>query len=378
MREYIVFVSRDHYNPVGIVRSLGEAGIKPIAIVVKSKPKQIGKSKYVKRTHYVNNVEEGVKLLIKNYSKQDNEKSIILTGDDVTVVTLDKHYDELKDSFYFYNAGEAGRLRHFMNKDVLNEVAIRAGFNVAKTWKIKTGFIPEDIQYPVITKALNSFGEEWKSIVFICRNDNELSDAFSKIKSDEILVQQYIEKVDEKSYEGFSIKNGDEICLTMIAGQEYNIGDKYTPFWNFKNFNDVEFYKKAQSMIKEIGLEGIWEFEFLEDKNGKLWFLEINFRNTVLGWATTVAGMSSVVLWSKASIDGKIPKDYYREIPDHFTAIAECFDYDVRVKGKLVSKKEWKKQYKHAQAKLYKGRNDFRPFLSFMLYKLFHTIGNRS
>ena len=30
MREYIVFVSRDHYNPVGIVRTLGEEGIRPV------------------------------------------------------------------------------------------------------------------------------------------------------------------------------------------------------------------------------------------------------------------------------------------------------------------------------------------------------------
>ena len=50
--------------------------------------------------------------------------------------------------------------------------------------------------------------------------------------------------------------------------------------------------------------------------------------------------------------------------------MAECFDYDARVKKGIISKKEWNKQYKSAQAKLYLGRKDFIPFLSFMWYKL--------
>ena len=39
---------------------------------------------------------------IEKYA-QKGEKSFILTGDDVAVMTLDKHYNELKDYFYFYN-----------------------------------------------------------------------------------------------------------------------------------------------------------------------------------------------------------------------------------------------------------------------------------
>ena len=41
IRRYIVFVSKDHYNPLGIVRTLGEAHIKPIVVVVKGEPKLV-------------------------------------------------------------------------------------------------------------------------------------------------------------------------------------------------------------------------------------------------------------------------------------------------------------------------------------------------
>lgn len=376
MRNYIVFVSKDHYNPVGIVRTLGEAGISPIVVVVKSEPRQVALSKYVKEKYYVKDSEEGINLIINKFATDKEEKSFILTGDDVTVMTLDKNYDELKDYFIFYNAGKAGQIQKYMNKDLLNEVAERNGFNVPKTWKINTGEIPANICYPVMTKAINSFGDEWKNIVFICHNEGELKEAFGKIHSKEILLQEYIDKVDEYGYEGFSINHGKDVFVSMQTSQVYSIDDKYSPYWYIKNVNDEGLIKKINSMIEEIGLEGIWEFEFIVDKTGKMYFLEINFRITVIGWATTVAEMPSITLWCKSMDLKKIPDNCRKEIPEGFTAMAECFDYDARVKTGMISRREWKKQYKNANAKLYRGRHDFRPFFSFMWYK-FTKMNNK-
>lgn len=188
MREYIVFVSKEHYNPLGIVRTLGEAGISPVVICVKGELKFVGQSKYVKKKYYVDTPEEGLKLIISRFAKSTSEKSYILTGDDVTVSVLDKHYDKLKDYFYFYNAGKTGRIIHYMDKDNMLRVAKKHGLDVAKTWKIHVGEIPRDIEYPVMTKAVNSLGSEWKNIVFICDNEQELREACSKIQSEYILV----------------------------------------------------------------------------------------------------------------------------------------------------------------------------------------------
>ncbi len=372
MSEYIVFVCKDHYNPLGIVRTLGEAGIKPVAVVVKSDPQLVIKSKYVKTKHVVNSPEEGLELIISKYAKENGDKSFIVTGDDVTVQLMDKNYDRLKDSFYFYNAGEAGRIRHYMNKDVLNALAVKHGFNIPKTWKVRPREceIPEDIIYPVMTKAIHSFGKEWKNIVFICNDEKELKEAYKKIKSEFILLQQYIEKTDEYGYEGFSVNHGKDVFISMRTSQVYMLPDKYTPYWYVNNVDDKELIKQLSGMIEEIGLEGIWEYEFLVGKDGKMYFMEINFRNTVIGWATTVAGMPNITLWCKSMQEGHIADNCYKKIPEGFTTMAECFDYDARVKAGLLSHKEWMKQYKSVDAKLYKGRKDFRPFFSFMWYKL--------
>ena len=115
MKKYIVLVTKEHYNPLGIVRTLGEAGIHPVVVAVKGDLQFVGQSKYVRERYYVDSTEEGINLIIDKFANK-NEKSFILTGDDVTVATLDKNYDRLKDYFYFYNAGEAGRITHYMNK----------------------------------------------------------------------------------------------------------------------------------------------------------------------------------------------------------------------------------------------------------------------
>ncbi len=369
MKEYIVLVTKEHYNPLGIVRTLGEAGIRPIVVAVKGDLKFVGQSKYVKEKYYVDSTEEGINLIIDKFAKND-EKSFILTGDDVTVAMLDKHYDRLKNYFYFYNAGEAGRIAHYMNKDVMMDLVTKHGIQIVKTWNVKVGEIPVDIVYPIMTKAINSIGAEWKDIVYICNNDRELKSAFNNMKSENVLIQQYVEKVDEISFDAFSINRGKDIFVVMEANQVYNMPDKYSPYWMIKNSENKEMQEKISKVIEEIGLEGIFEFEFIKDKEGNLWFLEINFRNTALGYATTVAGMPQVVYWCESMEKGFIDKKkYYKKIPEGLTAMAECFDYDARVKTGKVTKKEWEKQFKCAECKMYKGRKDNIPFYIFLWYK---------
>lgn len=369
MKEYIVLVTKEHYNPLGIVRTLGEAGIRPIVVAVKGDLKFVGQSKYVKEKYYVDSTEEGINLIIDIFAKKD-EKSFILTGDDVTVAMLDKHYDKLKDYFYFYNAGKSGRIAQYMNKDVMMDLVVKHGIQIAKTWKVKVGEIPVDIVYPVMTKAINSIGAEWKDIVYLCNNDTELQDAYRHMKSEQVLVQQYIEKVDEFSFDAISVNKGKDVWVITEANQVYNIPDKYSPYWIIKNSENKEMQEKIAKVIEEIGLEGIFEFEFMQDREGNLWFLEINFRNTALGYSTTVAGIPQVVYWCESMERGLIDKEkYYKKIPEGLTAMAECFDYDVRVKSGKISHGEWMKQYIKAECKMYKGRDDDEPFYRFLWYK---------
>ncbi len=369
MSEYIV-LSTEHYNPLGIIRTLGEAGIHPYVVCQKDSFQMLCKSRYAKECFYVDNPDDGVQLILDKFPGKPEDKNIILTGNDTSVAAMDRRYDDLKDGYIFYNAGKQGRLSYYMQKPVMMELVARHGLNVIKTWKTKKGEIPSDIVYPIMTKAETSIGKEWKSIVFICHDEKELLDAYSRMQSEEVMLQQYIEKTDEYSFDGIAINHGKEAHILFQASQVYNLPKTYSPYWKIFNNTWPEFDKISSEILGEVGFEGIYEFEFLVDKEGKLWFLEINFRNTALGFASTVVDMPTVTTWVESMKSGHIDtKKIDKLIPEGVTAMAECWDYDARVKTGMLSKKEWKKQYKAAQCKMYRGRHDFWPFFAFMWHK---------
>ena len=53
--KYIIF-GFEHYNPLGIARSLGENGINPYGIIIKKSRKITSKSKYFKQDFCVNSI----------------------------------------------------------------------------------------------------------------------------------------------------------------------------------------------------------------------------------------------------------------------------------------------------------------------------------
>lgn len=97
----IICFCGEHYNPLGLIRSVGESSRFLIdAIVIKNKTKIASKSRYINKAHIVSNIEEGYDLLINEYGIK--EKDIILTCDDSITSYLDNRYEEIKNRFYFF------------------------------------------------------------------------------------------------------------------------------------------------------------------------------------------------------------------------------------------------------------------------------------
>ena len=62
-----IVLAIEHYNPLGVIRSLGEAGVKPVFIAIKGRGTFASASKYVSKVHYVDSVEEGYEVLLREY-----------------------------------------------------------------------------------------------------------------------------------------------------------------------------------------------------------------------------------------------------------------------------------------------------------------------
>lgn len=365
--EYIIF-GQEHYNPLGIVRSLGEEGIRPVGVIIKNKKKILSASKYFKELYMVESVEEGYKLILKLYNNKDcirdGKKIFILTSDDTITSYLDNNYDKIKDKFYFYNAGKSGRISKYMDKNLLCELANKYGLRIPKTYLVKTGVIPNDIEYPVITKAKDSVQYGWKENVFICNNDSELKKAFSEIKQDEILLQQYIKKKNELCIDGLSINQGKEIFLSMESTYTYLLPNSYSFTFTLKNCKDVEIYNAVKKIMTEIGFEGIFTIEFLVGLNNELYFLEINFRHSAWGYASTCLGMNLITNWARGMIEGQLPKNIYREIPNNYVAMVELPDFKNRVLKNHMNPIKWFKEMKKCQCLYYYNKKDPKPFWS--------------
>ena len=368
---HIVF-SEEHYNPLGVIRSLGEAGIRPVAIIVKGGIKLTSKSKYLSKVYYVENREEGFNILMDNYA-DEHMPPFLYSCDDTTECFIDEHYDEFKGKFYFFNAGKRGRVREFLNKRNIGELALKHGLKFLEAKVVDKGVIPEGLEYPVITKAIDSTVGGWKNDMYICRNQVDLKKAYEKISSPVVMIQKYIVKKNEYCLEGFSSNKGQDVFISIESVYNYKLSMSYSPYMtvnNFKNKNNV--YQSLLTMFKEIGFEGIFEIEFLESDSGDLYFGEINFRNSTWSYASTCAGMNLPILWAQSMLLGHQVEDCYRDIEQPgFTAMVELTDFKERVIVRKYSIFKWIKDLREAKCKYYIGKNDFRPILSMIISRVF-------
>lgn len=358
---FIVF-GVDHYNPLGVIRTLGENGIKPIYIVLKSRNKMAVKSKYISKLIVVENIEEGYEYLLKNYGNEKKEnRPFLITCDDKVMEFIDMHYDMLISKFYFFNAGKAGQITKYMNKKNILDIAEENGFNVLKSYEVENGKIPEGLIYPVITKAISPNEGAWKGDVNICYSEEELIEAFSRIKSKKILIQPFVDKENEYCIDGFSYNHGKNIFNAIASTYKYIIPGDYSPYMDiFECDNDLS--KKLNILLEKIGFEGIYSIEFIIDKNGTFWFSEINFRNSTWSYAATVLQMPLPLLWALSILDGEINGNCMKSIPENFTAMNEIQDFIRRVVKGNTKLRVWKKDYKKCNCKFIKGVNDSRPF----------------
>lgn len=356
----VIVFALEHYNPLGLIRSLGENGINPVYFSVKRRGPVACLSKFISSTFFVETVEEGYSLLLEKFGNEE-KKPYVLFSDDKSVGYFDLHYDELKDKFIWYNAGSQGRINEFMDKDRILKIAKKHGFKVLDSHVVKVGEIPEGLVYPVITKDISPNSGSWKADVHICENEEELKAAYKEISSPIVQIQHFVDKKNEYAIEGFTINHGKEIFFGTTLTWKYLIKGYYSPYHNVTMFENPEMGERLRSLFEEIGFEGIFEVEFLIDKDDTMYFLEANFRASAWNYSSTVAGMPLSFLWVKSMDAGHIDPSDEKAFED-FTDMSEVIDYGIRVEKGMVSFAEWLRDFKAAKGTYYYNEKDMAPF----------------
>ncbi len=364
--KHIVF-AQDHYNPLGIIRSLGEEGIKPIVVLCCKRPQFLHKSKYIGKLHVCKTLDEGLDLIISEYGNETLKPFIYNGGEDPGML-LDNKYDEIKDKFFFFNG--QGTIAKSMMKYENCLMANRCGINIPKEEFLERGVLPTTLRYPVMTKAATSAcGGNWKDDSFICHTQDELIEAYLKIKSERVLVQEFIVKENELCLDGISINGGESIFIPYGCSYYRFTSESYGNYMYFFPFKDSDLLKKIHDLIKLSKYSGVFCIEFLKDKDGDLYFLEVNYRNSGWSYAFTKGGFNLPFRWAVSTLDNELYTSDF-DVLKEFNAINDFSDFKDVLKTKNFNIITWIKQYITADCHYYYNKDDPKPFWHFMMHKL--------
>ena len=279
----VIVLGGDHHNTLGVIRSLGEKGITPFAVLSAHKSSSfVSRSRYLSRSFHVDDEEDCVRILLDHFSTE-REKPVIISCSDKFASILDLNYDKLKDKFYLPNAAKQGELNRLMNKETMGVVAESCGFQTIPSWVIdaETNQIPAGISYPCITKPLYSI-KGTKHSIRVCENELDLVKVIDSSGGSEVQIQRFIDKEAEFQLFGCSINGGSTIAIPGFSKIIRSTQITNTGFLELCPISDFEMdITPVYKFLRKIKFSGLFSIELLEGKNGKKFFMEINFRNDV-------------------------------------------------------------------------------------------------
>ena len=264
------------------------------------------------------------------------------------------------------------------HKTVQLKIAETVGINVPKSQSLKKGVLPSGLKYPVLTKVIMSTQGAWKGDVFICKNEEELKEAYKHIKAYEVLVQEFIEKDNELCVDGVSIDGGREVFISYTSEYIRFTKKSYGDYFWMKQYRNEKMKEKIRNVIKASHYSGIFCLECLIGKDGELYYLETNFRNSGWSYAHTCGGVNLPVIWAKATLANHISTDEIKMEDKPYKAMVEPSELlSSVVRERQVSLWRWIKDVKSCKCHIYYNKKDMVPLFSFVWGRFLTAIRNR-
>lgn len=311
----VIVSGRNYGSNLCIARAIGKAGYEVEVLRIfhrKPKMRQLLKklipdaySKYIKAFWTCTYGGKSLRVVNKLISLADPDRKILIVpADDLVACIIDDYYYELGRHFVLPNVSEkSGEINRLMSKSVQKELAIKAGLPVVKSCIIKTEAgkfdIPDTVDYPCFIKP-NISKNGSKTKMRRCDSRQELWNAIAElaeVKDVEMLVEDFIEIGKEYSVLGVSTKNGaigpgffgaeegGQVEHRGVAVTGKVLPCNFTPQWE-KLINDTVKF------VGSLDFDGLYDVDFIETVDGKLYFVEVNMRFGGSGYAITESGLN--------------------------------------------------------------------------------------
>lgn len=357
-----IIIGGNHHNTLGVIRALGYKGINSLVILVTNEKKPyVSFSKYITKCVLLNSSKEIVSYLL-NYAKGIDKKSIIFSCADFVTSELDKFYNELNNHYHLPTANGKDICNHYMNKDVMATLANKVGIFTPPSWIIEdyTNHNLNEVDFPCIVKPLASiYGT--KAEIKIFQEKSSLEKYLSENKGHRFIIQKYIDKDFEYQLIGCSLNHGAEIIIPGYSKCIRPCPGTNTGFLEYKPFGDFQCDLKAcRDFIKAIGYQGLFSMEYLRDKQGDDYFMEINMRNDGNGICVTGAGVNLPYIWYQYCAGEDYKKEWSKGVNDIF--VMPEFDDFLLVLKRKVSMNTWWKDYKRTTTFMEYSKDDPKPY----------------
>ena len=287
-----VVVGTDHFNTLGIIRSLGESGIEPTAVIFSKDTDKAWtlKSKYLNRKLSCVTSIEKVEGVLSEIGKEFKEKAFLIPSCDLAVKIIDDNNCLEK---YYYSPRiltRTGKMFHCMDKTYSAEIALKAGFLVPETMCLYTNDVVQidaarkrfAEKYPLIIKENSSVSE--KDYIRIISTEKELIKAFKECGNGFVMLQQFVKKDEELGVQGVGFGDGTSYIPGVVHKIRTSIDSiGSTTYAEIENDITPELRSKCESFIREFQYSGIFDIEVLR-KGKEYYFIECNFRNGAYGY----------------------------------------------------------------------------------------------
>jgi D-aspartate ligase len=280
-----VVVIGGHVQSLGIIRTFGRNGIP--CYVLDNTGLNISKhSKYC--TKFIKMpTSDIINFLISLNKKHNLNDWLLIPTDDYHVKLLSQNKNILKPH-YRVSIDDWEVIQKCYNKIFTYKIAQNIGIPLPKTHfpNCVEDLINIDIDYPCILKpaVMHKLYSQLNVKVLVCNTYEELVLNYNKIllyiPPDEVIVQEIIPGDNDNQYSAcfFFNRMNPIVSFLVRRRRQYPIGFGSCSSY-VETVSDMDRFKDAESLLREINFMGICEVEFKKDyRDGLYKFLEINPR----------------------------------------------------------------------------------------------------
>lgn len=294
----VLLAGRNFCNILTMTRALGEAGYgveilrifktRPSPFNILSRMKPDAYSKYVRKFCRCTADHDPAKVVNRLIEMADPvRKQLLMPVDDYSAYVVDENFDVLSKYYIIPNINkEAGGISSLMDKDAQKRLAAEFGLPMLNSSLIRSvnGWfeIPKSVRYPCFVKP-NVSMKSTKAKMRKCRDEEELARMLAECAGTgdfEMLAEDFADIKAEYSILGLSTEE-----VTVAPGLLRVIEGGHRERKGVAITGESVPCSKLQPIITEcvrfiesLHYTGLFDVDLIETKEGKVYFVELNFR----------------------------------------------------------------------------------------------------